>query len=1043
MKIGRALAEAAGQVPGIAPVIPRLQNRFRKSRSRRMLRRMEEAHGGHDTSAPSIEQLVGMNATPAEYAAWIVTQEVPRERSGRAEGTGPDATRRAEPLISLVVPVYRVKTRFLARTLESLAAQTFGDWEVCLACAAADDVDNRRLLEEWAARDPRFRVAFLEQNGGISANSNAALAMARGEFVGLLDHDDELTPFALQRMAEAIAAEPEADFLYSDKDSIDEDSTLRQNALFKPEWSPEILFSVNYLTHFNVMRRSVVDAVGGFRTETDGAQDWDIFLRVCERSRRIVRVPGVHYHWRIHAASTSTGIAAKPYALDGQLRTLQDHVARLGLPCRVVPSDDSGFHVQWQMPRQPGIHVVIDGIDTDPAHLAELARDVTATVTAADPTGQVTLLVEHAAAAAVVHVPGVEVIPGTAATRPRIANEVVSRSLDRTRVVVFVSGRVREGSSGWLAELAGWASCHPEIGFASGLVLDATGHVVETGLVVDRFGTGSPMFRGSPLRQWGWFGGPLWYRNCSAATPWAVAIDADAWVAAGGFDERLDWQTSFVDLCSSIRRGGKRGVVDPHARITLRPGELPPVPAFHDSLREDPYFHPAFSAVVPLTLDTTPAAARPALAPATAARWKMRWPRLPRLAPHRPWAAAAVDSSRPTPGSYASDALVLAQINGCSMADLETQQQHPERVGRGPGAGWCNWYLPPFDNPYYGGVMTILRYADYLQRVHGRRQRILVCGRCDAAALKEKIAVAFPGLAQAVVVALDSPEAIQMIPPADHSFATLWTTAYVLQKVRNTGLKFYFIQDWEPLFYPAGSTSAQAELTYDFGFYGIANTKTLRRLYEEEHGGTAVHFAPQVDPTVFHGHPLRPAGGPLRLFFYGRPGHPRNGFELAATALKDLKQRVGDRVQIVCAGAPWNTRDYGLDGVIESLGLLDYRATGDLYRSCHIGFVMMMTRHPSYLPFEFMACGGLMVSNDNRANHWLLRDGDNCLLAPASGPAIADRLAWAIDHYDELLAVRRRGWETIRRNHTSWDHAFNDVWNFMDGLAAAPARRAA
>ena len=108
--------------------------------------------------------------------------------------------------MSVLIPVYRVKTRFLLRTLESLAAQTFTSWEACLACAAPDDADNRRLLEEWAARDPRFRVEFLASNGGISANSNAALAMARGDFVALLDHDDELTPFALQRMAEAIAA---------------------------------------------------------------------------------------------------------------------------------------------------------------------------------------------------------------------------------------------------------------------------------------------------------------------------------------------------------------------------------------------------------------------------------------------------------------------------------------------------------------------------------------------------------------------------------------------------------------------------------------------------------------------------------------------------------------------------------------------------------------------------------------------------------------------------------------------------------------------
>ena len=189
---------------------------------------------------------------------------------------------------------------------------------------------------------------------------------------------------------------------------------------------------------------------------------------------------------------------------------------------------------------------------------------------------------------------------------------------------------------------------------------------------------------------------------------------------------------------------------------------------------------------------------------------------------------------------------------------------------------------------------------------------------------------------------------------------------------------------------------------------------------------------------MFNGHPLRPTGGPLRLFFYGRPGHPRNGFELAAAALKDLKSRVGDRVQIVCAGAPWNTHDYGLDGVIESLGLLDYRATGDLYRSCHMGFVMMMTKHPSYLPFEFMSCGGLLISNNNRANHWLLRDGENCLLAPASAPAIADCLAGAIDHYDDLFPVRHSGWEMIRRNHSNWDQTFANVWAFIDGLSTEP-----
>ena len=383
MKIGRAFADAVEQVPGMAPLIRKMQSQTRASRSRRRLRSMQQSHADADRPVATVEELVGMSASPAEYAAWIVTQEVPRDWQAKRLRSGHTSSTSA-PLVSVLIPVYRVKTRFLIRTLESLAAQTCIDWEACVVCAAPDDLENRRLLEEWAACDPRFRVAFLDSNGGISANSNAALSMARGEFVALLDHDDELAPFALERMSEAIAADPEADFLYSDKDSIDEDSTLRQNALFKPEWSPEILFSVNYLTHFNLMRRNIVDEIGGFRSETDGAQDWDIFLRACSKSRHVVRVPGVHYHWRIHAASTSTGIAAKPYALDGQHTALLDHAARLGLRADIVRNDDSGFHVQGPAPAT-GMHVVIDGTGSDAGHLADLAR--TAAAIAADTTG--------------------------------------------------------------------------------------------------------------------------------------------------------------------------------------------------------------------------------------------------------------------------------------------------------------------------------------------------------------------------------------------------------------------------------------------------------------------------------------------------------------------------------------------------------------------------------------------------------------------------------------------------------------------------------
>jgi glycosyltransferase involved in cell wall biosynthesis/GT2 family glycosyltransferase len=1015
MQIGRGIAAAASRLPFLASVVTRVQKAVRR---RRLALKADSRLRPH---------LPGdWTASPYEYALWIAASEPDPSELIRQRS---DATRLGDrPLISVILPVYNVPLPFLIRAIDSLVAQTYPGWEACIACAAAADGPVVPFLRERMRTEPRLRVKFLDSNGGIAANSNEALSLAQGVFVALLDHDDELAPFALSRMVEAITATPDADFFYSDKDSIDAGSTVRQNALLKPCWSPETMFSVNYLTHFNVMRRSLVDEVGGFRSETDGAQDWDIFLRVCERSRAIVRVPGVHYHWRIHPASTSTGLASKPYALAGQLRTLCDHIARLGLPAEVVPNDDSGFRVCWKLRQNMRVHIVVDATDGHEEHLPELLRKIAA---AADTAGMQTVVsVIAGTASSIAPAAQLRVFSCGPDDQARLVNEAVAGQRATTDALVFVSGRVASFDDAWLSELVGWVTGHPEIGFSSGLILDAVGDVVEAGLVVDCFEQGSPLFRGSPLRHCGWLGGPLWYRNCTASSPWLVAVNPDSYEAAGGFDEQLPWQHAFVGLCRAIHRSGKRGVVDPHARATLAAGDLPPVPPFHDSVRGDPYFHPAFSSVVPLKFD---AGTQAECTRIPSPKRRLRLPRLRlrrRSAPHKP-------------NGYAADAMILAQIANCTLEDLDTPQQHPERVGRGPGAGWCNWYLPTFDNAFYGGVMTILRCAEFLHRRHGIRPRFLICGIDDTGLTRQKICQAFPALSTAPVLALDGPAAIAAIPPADYSIATLWTTAYVLLNVANTGLKFYFIQDFEPLFYPAGSTYAQAELTYRFGFHGIANTRTLKAIYEQDYEGSAVHFTPQIDPTVFHGSLERPAAGPKRLFFYARPNHPRNGFELAAAALRRLKDAVGDRVDILCAGAPWDPREHGLDGIVTNLGLLRYAETAELYRSCHIGFVMMMTRHPSYLPFEFMACGGLIVSNDNPANDWLLKSGYNCLLAPASASAIAQRLAYAIDRYDELHEIRRNGQELIACHHSDWDHTFSGVFAFMAGLSARQHRRAA
>lgn len=380
---------------------------------------------------------------------------------------------------------------------------------------------------------------------------------------------------------------------------------------------------------------------------------------------------------------------------------------------------------------------------------------------------------------------------------------------------------------------------------------------------------------------------------------------------------------------------------------------------------------------------------------------------------------------------YTSDALQLAKIIDCTPEQMQQQQQHPERVAHNVADRICNWYLPQFDNPFYGGIMTILRLAEYLQRCHGIKQRILICGSASAETVSSDIARAFPALSQAEVIVLNSVKAIENIPASDYSVATLWTTAYVLLGVQNTGLKFYMIQDFEPAFYPAGSTYAQAELSYRFGFYGIANTESLRDIYERDYGGCAVVLKPSIDKTVFYPSTQAPPGHQKRLFYYARPGTPRNGFELAAAALQRLKQQHGDSIDIVCAGAGWNPAEYGLEGVVRAIGMLPYAETGDLYRSCHAGFVMMMTKHPSYLPFELMACGAIVVTNFNQANTWLLKDGENCLLSAPSASSLAATLSYALENYEELEPLRKRASVQIFAGESGWDRNLSEVAEFM------------
>jgi GT2 family glycosyltransferase len=267
----------------------------------------------------------------------------------------------AAPRFSILTPVYETPADVFSAMIDSVRRQSFPDWELLLVDDASSSPHVRELLEQAQRQDPRVRIELRGENGGISAASNDALALAQGEFLALLDHDDELHPDALALVDEALTATPEADYAYTDEDKIDVGGS-HSGPFFKPDWSPERMRTQMYTCHLSVLRRSLVEAVGGFDSEFDGSQDWDLVLRVTERAREVVHVPRVLYHWRmLETSAAGGGEAAKPWAFEAGTRALQAHCERIGLPARVERDrEDAGvYHLEPDLPEQPLVSIVI------------------------------------------------------------------------------------------------------------------------------------------------------------------------------------------------------------------------------------------------------------------------------------------------------------------------------------------------------------------------------------------------------------------------------------------------------------------------------------------------------------------------------------------------------------------------------------------------------------------------------------------------------------------------------------------------------------
>jgi GT2 family glycosyltransferase len=480
------------------------------------------------------------------------------------------------PLLSIITPVFDTDPAALDNCLESVRTQSFAEWEHCLVDDASPTEETLRRLALAASRDQRVRLLARASNGGIVVASNDALAMATGEFVVLLDHDDLLTPGALASVAKALLADPAIDYLYTDEDHLTPAGTTFHST-YKPDWSPERFRSHMYTCHLSVIRRSLVAEVGGFRPAFEGSQDYDLVLRVTERARRISHLPIVGYHWRMGPGSTAANPAAKPYAHAAGLRAVQDHCDRVGIDAVVEMID---------LPGHPGFHRLIRKVRGNPT--------VDAVIVTKGETGRVwgapRLFVADAVESlakrggypvATLRVATPQPLPEDAATwlraapglEPRVITapcdsraELLNRAAagSRAEFLLLLHDDVEVLTDGLLELMVAMAEAS-DVGMvgcravASDGTLDHAGHVY--------MGRPGLAYHGRGADEMGWNGLLVVDREVSGVSAICALVRREVFERVGGFSPQFPGDDRDVDLSLKIRRLGFRILYTPHATV--------------------------------------------------------------------------------------------------------------------------------------------------------------------------------------------------------------------------------------------------------------------------------------------------------------------------------------------------------------------------------------------------------------------------------------------------------------------------------------------
>ena len=465
---------------------------------------------------------------------------------------------------SIVTAAYHTDPGFLKDMMDSLLAQTYPHWELCLVNASPEDIGMKKVLD--ACHDSRIRIQNLKENLSIADNTNEAVGMARGDWIGFMDHDDLLAPEALYMIAKEISAHPEADLVYTDEDKVTEDGEEHFQPHLKPDYNPDLLRSNNYICHFLLVKKELMDFVGGMSTEYEGAQDYDFILRCTEKASGIVHVPEILYHWRTHRHSTADNPASKMYAYEAGKRAIEAHLARVNLPGEVTMLKDFGFYrVKYPVREAPLVSILIPNKD----HPLMLKRCVDSILNMTSYSHFEILIMENNSEGEEIwklyrkleEDPRIRIHTYEGPFNYSAINNEAAR-LARGSYLLFLNNDTIVLKADWMEEMLG--VCQREGTGAVGVkLLYPDGTIQHAGIVIGIGGVAGSMFVGMDGEKSGYLHKASLIQDLSAVTAACMMVPKKVFMEVDGFCEKLAVAFNDVDLCLKIRQKGYLVVYDP------------------------------------------------------------------------------------------------------------------------------------------------------------------------------------------------------------------------------------------------------------------------------------------------------------------------------------------------------------------------------------------------------------------------------------------------------------------------------------------------